>query len=53
MPHPNDKEPPLWRKLCSELQREDDPAKFQALLAEIDRILKAYEKSGSPAATVL
>jgi hypothetical protein len=53
MPYPNDTEPPLWRKLCSQLQRENDPAKFQALLEEIDRMLTAYEKRGSPAATVL
>jgi hypothetical protein len=51
MPHPNEIEiePPLWRKLCSELRRENDLAKFQALLEEIDRALTAYEKSNSQA----
>ncbi len=54
MPRPNEIEPPLWRKLCSELQRESDPAKFQALLEEIDRVLTAYEKKRtSPAAQLL
>ena len=49
MPHPNEIEPPLWRKLCTELQRENDPAKFQALLEEIDRALTAHEKVRSQA----
>jgi hypothetical protein len=53
MPHPNEIEPPLWRKLCSELQRENDPAKFQALLEEIDHVLTAYEKSNSEADKLL
>jgi hypothetical protein len=51
MPHPNEIEiePPLWRKLYSEFKRENDPAKFQALLEEIHRALTAYEKSNSQA----
>ena len=53
MPHPNEIELPLWRKLCSELQRENDPAKFQALLEEVDRVLMAYEKSNSQADKLL
>jgi len=45
MPNMDDHEPPRWRQLCAELQREADPAKFQALLEEIDRVLIEYEKT--------
>ena len=42
-----DMEPPRWRELCSELQREKNPARFQALLEEINRLLREYEKRTS------
>jgi hypothetical protein len=35
-------EPPFWRGLCTELQREPDPAKFEVLLAELNRLLTEY-----------
>lgn len=43
-------EPPRWRELCSELQRERNPVKFEALLEEIDRLLTEYEKKQAKAA---
>jgi hypothetical protein len=44
MPHQENKEPPGWRELCAKLQEEKDPAKFQAVVEEINRLLAAHEK---------
>jgi hypothetical protein len=38
-----EQEPPGWRNLRVELRQQKDPAKFEALLAEIDRLLRAHE----------
>jgi hypothetical protein len=49
MTHPDPNEPPRWRELCSKLQNEKDPAKFQALLKEIEQVLSAWECKNKPA----
>jgi hypothetical protein len=45
MPDADDQEPPRWRQLCSQLRHETDHAKFEELLAEINRILTEHEKA--------
>ena len=45
--HPPDSEPPRWRQLCSALQQEQDLAKFQLLLEEINRVLSEHEKKSN------
>jgi hypothetical protein len=45
VPHPDDTEPPGFRELCAKLQTEKDPAKFEAVVEEIRRLLTAYEKT--------
>jgi hypothetical protein len=44
VPRFQQQEPLGWRELCEKLQTETDPAKFQSLVDEIDRLLTAYEK---------
>ena len=39
-----DPPPPHWRELCSELQRDNDPDKFQALIEELNRLMTEHEK---------
>ena len=48
MPCPDNPEAPDWRDLCAKLQAQNDPVRFQAVVAEIDRLLTAYEKKQGP-----
>jgi hypothetical protein len=50
VPHPENKEPLGYRELCAKLQSEKDPAKFQAAVEEINRLLDQHEKSESSCA---
>jgi hypothetical protein len=38
-------EPKGWRELCSKLQTEVNPDRFQALLDQINHLLSAHEKA--------
>ena len=40
-----EQEPKGWRELCAELQTESNPDRFQALLDQINRLLRAHEKA--------
>jgi hypothetical protein len=51
VPQFQQQEPPGRRELCVQLQTEKDPTKFQALVAEINRLLTAYEKKSLSAAS--
>jgi hypothetical protein len=38
-------EPEGWRELCAKLQTESNPDRFQALLDQINCLLRAHEKA--------
>ena len=40
-------EPEGWYRLCTKLQKERDPVRFQELLDQINRLLTAHEKGAS------
>lgn len=43
--YPEEQEPKGWRELCSKLQVEVNPDRFQALLDQINHLLSAHEKA--------
>jgi len=45
MTYLEEQEPKGWRELCAQLQTEVNPDRFQALIDQINRLLRAHEKA--------